>query len=108
MRSRSDLSSSGSMAPTMGVGFGVYQLSIDAHPFFGATDTSFQHIAYSQFMTDLPRVERPVPIGERGMTRNHQHVGEPRQIGRQILGDPVSKKLLALIAAKIFEGQDDD
>ena len=92
----------------MRIRFGVDQLRIDAQPFVRAADTSFQHITYTQFTTDLPRIERLVPISERGIARNHQHVREPRQIGRQILGDPVGKILLALIAAKIFKGQDDD
>jgi hypothetical protein len=31
------------------------------------------------------------PVAERGIARDHEHAVDPRQIGRQILGDAVGK-----------------
>jgi hypothetical protein len=53
----------------------------------------------------LPRVDRLAPVSERGVVRDHQHVRDPRQIGRQILSDPIGKILLVGVIAEIGEGQ---
>jgi hypothetical protein len=50
-------------------------------------------------VTDLLCVDRLVPIGERRVAQDHEHVGDPRQIGREVLGNPVGKILLVGVAA---------
>ena len=96
------------LCPKMRVCFGINQLGVDAHPSARPANASFQKVAHAQLATDLPRFARPVPVGECCIARNHQHVRESGQGGRQILGDPVSKILLAWVTAKIVERQDDN
>src|SRR6516164_5082388 len=90
----------------MCVGFSIDQLGTDTYLVARPLDAPLQHIAHSQLPTDLLCVSRPVPIGERGIARDHEHVCEPRQIGRQILGNAVGKILLFAVVAQIDERQD--
>jgi len=92
----------------MRVGLGVDQLDAGPDSVARPPDAPLQHIAYAQLAADLLRVSRPVPIGECGIARDHQHIREPRQIGRQVFGDPVGKILLFAVVAQIDEGQDHD
>jgi class 3 adenylate cyclase len=50
-------------------------------------DASVQHIAYTKLAADLLRVDGLVPVGERGIARDHEHAREPRQVGRQRAAD---------------------
>ena len=92
----------------MRIGFGVDQLGSDADPVSRPLDASFQHIAHAQLAADLFGVDALALVGECGIARDHEHVGDPRQIGRQILGDPVGKILLPRVVAVIGERQHDD
>src|SRR5215471_3066110 len=71
-------------------------------------DTPFEYVANPKLAADLLGVDGFFAIGERGIARNHQHTHEPRQIGRQVFGDPVREILLLPVVAKIRKGQDDD
>jgi hypothetical protein len=44
----------------------------------------------------------------KAVLRDHEQVGDPRQVGRQIVGDPVGEILLAGIVAEIGKWQHDD
>jgi len=65
-------------------------------------------MADAQLATDLLRVDPPALVGERGIARDHKHAGDPRQIGRQVLGDPVREILLLRVVAEIGKGQHND
>jgi len=71
-------------------------------------DAALEHIAHSKLAADLLRIERPVAIRESSIARDDKHAREPRQIGRQILGDAVREILLVGIIAEIGERQLDD
>ena len=92
----------------MRIGFGVDQLGSDADPVSRPLDAAFQHIAHAQLAADLFCVDPLVLVGERGIARDHEHVRDPRQIGCQILGNPVRKILLLGIVTEIGERQHDD
>src|SRR5271166_5486393 len=92
----------------MRVGLGIDQLDIDAYLATRATDASFQHIAHAELTADLLRIYRLVSIGKGSIARDHEHVGEPRQIGREVVGDPIGKILLTPVLAEIREGQHND
>jgi len=89
------------LRPKMRVGRGIDELGVDADLAAGPTDASFEHIAHAEVAANLLRVDRLIPVGERGIARDHEHIREPRQVGRQVLGDPVSKILLLWIIAQI-------
>ena len=79
------------LRPQMRVGFSVNQLRIYAELLAAASHTALEHIAHSQFVTDLPYVNRSVSIGERGRPRDHEGIFDVRQIGGQILVIPSAK-----------------
>jgi hypothetical protein len=93
------------LRPYVRVGFGVYQLSIHADLVPRPTDAPFEHIAYAQLLADLLRVNWLVPISECGITRDYEHVRDPRQIRGQIIGDTIHEVLLLRVVAEIGEGQ---
>jgi hypothetical protein len=96
------------LCPKMRVGRGIDQLSINAELVARPANAPFQHIAHTRLAADLLRVDRLVPVRERGIARDHEHARHPRQIGRQILGDPVREILLLGVTAEIGKRQHDD
>jgi len=93
------------LRPQMRISLGIDQLGVYADLAPRSPDAPFQHIAYTQLTANLLGVDGLVPVGERGIARNHETVGDPRQIGRQILGDPVREILLLPIIAEVSKGQ---
>src|SRR5215469_13783850 len=89
----------------MRVGRSIDKLSIDPNLSTQPTDASFQYVAYAQLASDLLRDDWLVPVRERGIARDHEHIRDPRQIGRQILGNAVREILLLRIIAEVTEGQ---
>ncbi len=96
------------LCPKMRVGFGVDQLGSDANPASRPLDVSAQHITHTKLAADLLRVDRLVPVGESGVARDHEHVRDPRQIGRQIPGDPIGEILLFGVVTEVDKGQHND
>ena len=92
------------LCPQMRVGFGVNQLSSGADPVSRPLNLSFEHIVHTELAADLLCVDRPVPVGKGGIARDHEQVGDPRQIGRQIPGDRIGEILLLGIVAEIDKG----
>ena len=92
----------------MRIGCRIDQLGIDADLVARSPDAPFQHITHSQLAADLLGIDGLVAVGERRGARNHQHLRDPREIGRHILGDPVSEILLLRVVAEVCKGQDDD
>src|SRR5262249_24310008 len=70
-------------------------------------NASFKDIAYAQLAPNLPRVDRFVPVRERGISRDDKHTRYPRQIGRHIFGDAIGKVTLFGVVAEVCEGQHD-
>jgi hypothetical protein len=92
------------LGPQMRIGCGVNQLGVDADPVARPPDASFHHITHTQLAADLLCVDRVVPVGERGIARDHEHIRKSREIGCQILGDPVGEILLLRVVAEIGKG----
>ena len=97
-----------SLGPQMRIPFGVDQLGVDADLVARPADAAFQHIAHTKLAADLLGVDPLVLLSERGIARDYDHVRDARQIGRQILGNPVGEILLLSIVAEISERQHDD
>jgi hypothetical protein len=104
----SAMSLSNRSAHQMRVGLGVDQLGVNADPVAGSPDAPLQQVTHAQLAADSFRVYRLVPVCEGGIARDHEHIGDPREIGRQILGDAIREILLIWIVAKIVEWQHDD
>ena len=92
----------------MRVATGVDQLDVDADLIARTPDAPFEYVTHPKLLADLPGVDPLVLIGERRIARDHEHTRNPRQIGCQILGNPVRKILLLPVVAEACKGQDDD
>ena len=88
--------------------FSIDELCVYANLLARSAHAPFQQVAYAEFAADLPRVDGFSLVGERRVAGDHEHVRNPRQIGGQILGDPVREILLLRIVAEIGEGQHHD
>jgi hypothetical protein len=93
------------LGPQMRAAFGIDQLSVDAHLAARAPDAPFQHIADAELAADLPRLDRFALVGKGGAASDHEASRDPRQIGRQIVGDTVREIFLFRIVAEICEWQ---
>ena len=96
------------LCPKMRVGCGVDQLGVDPDLVARTPDAAFEHIAHPKLAADLLGVHLLAFVREGSAARDHQNIPQPRQIGCQIVGDPVREILLFGILAEICEGQDDD
>jgi len=54
------------------VGLGVDQLGVDPDLVGRPPHAAFEHIAHAQFAADLLCVDRLVPVGKRGVARDHK------------------------------------
>ena len=89
-------------------GLRIDQLGIDADLLAGALDTSFEDITHAEVAADPLGIDRFAFVGKRGVARDHQAALDPRNVGRQILGDPVGEIFLLGVVAAIGERQHDD
>jgi peptide/nickel transport system substrate-binding protein len=96
------------LRPQMRVGLGIDQLGVDANVVTQPSDAAFQYIANAELTADLLCINGLVPICNCSITRDHEHARDTREIGRQILGDPVRKILLVGVVAQIGEREHDD
>jgi hypothetical protein len=94
--------------PKMRIGRSIDQLGVDTDLVARSPDAPLEHVAHAQLAADLLRVNRLVPVCECGIARDHEHILEPREIGREVLGDPVREILLLPVVAEVRKGQDDD
>ena len=92
----------------MCAGFAVDELGVDAHPVLIALNRAFKHVADPELLGDLLGVDGLALEGEGGVARNHETVADARQVGGEVLGDAVGEIVLARIAGKVLEGQDDN
>ena len=92
----------------MAIGLGVDHLNRHSDVVRGTPDAPFQHITHAEFATNLLCADRLVSVSERSMARYNETVRNPRQIGRQILSNPICKILLIGILAEIGKGQHND
>jgi hypothetical protein len=55
---------------------------------------AFEDVAHAELAPDLFRVGRLALVGERGAAGDDEAAFEMREVGRQIVGDPVREILL--------------
>jgi len=96
------------LRPKMRVGLSADQLGVNPDMVCRGMNAPFQYIANAQFTTDLFCVDGLVPVGECGGARDHAHIVEPRQIGREVLGDPVRETLSIGTIVKTRKRQHDE
>jgi hypothetical protein len=84
------------------------KLGVDRDLVADPAHAAFEQIADAEFQANLLRVHALAFVGEGRVPSDDEAVGQMRKIGRQIVGDSVSKKLLLRIAAQILERENDD
>src|SRR5260370_25993779 len=62
------------LPPKMRVGRGIDQLGVEAELAARSPDAPFEHIAHAELAADLLRIDGLVPVRERGISRNHEHI----------------------------------
>src|SRR6516162_7075860 len=87
---------------------GVDQLRIYVNLITGPPYTAFEHIVNAEIVPDLLHVDRLPLIGKGGSAGDHEAAGDPREIGRQIVGDAVGEIFLVGIVRQIAKWQHDD
>ena len=94
------------LGPDMVAARAVDQLRVDAHPPAGLADAAFEHVADAELAGDVADIDRLALEREGGVARDHRQGRDFRQIGRDVLADPVAEIFLLGIAAHVGERQD--
>ena len=94
--------------PQMIAGDRVDELHVDAHSAAAALNAALENIANVQFASDLLGVDRLAFVGEGGVARDDEGVGDARKVGRQAFRDSVDEMFVLGVAAKTGEGQHHD
>jgi Virulence-associated protein E len=86
----------------------VDELDGDPHAIRCLAHASFRNIVHAEFTRDLLRLHGLALMHENGVAGNDQEFAETRQLGNDVLGQPVGKELLLRITAHIDERQHRD
>jgi hypothetical protein len=97
-----------SISPNVSPGFAIDQLHIDLRPVAGPPDTAFKNVADAQIIGDLLRINGLTLVAKGSVARDHETVGDPRQIGRQIIGNAVDEIFLLRVIRQVRERQNHD
>ena len=92
----------------MRAGLGRDELGVDLHFLAEAAHAAFEQIAHAELPPDLLRVDRLALVGEGRAAGDDEAVLQMREVGGQIVGDPVGEIVLLLVAGEILERQHDD
>ena len=92
----------------MGAGRGVDKLGTDADAVAGAANAALQHVARAKLAPDLPHVDGLALVPEARVAGDDEQLGEPRQLGDDVLGDAVAEVFLIRVAAHAGKGENGD
>ena len=90
----------------MRAGLGVDELGIDRDSILIALHRTFQQVSDAELPTDLFGVSALALEG--GVAGDHETVVDARQLGREVIGDPIGEVILRRTAREIRERQNHD
>ena len=96
------------LGPEMAVGGRLDQLDVDPHPGRGPPHAALDDVAHAQLAGDGADVDRRRAIGEARIAGDDEQAGDLRQVGDEVLDQPVGEIFLVGIAAHVGEGQHRD
>ena len=73
-----------------------------------AANAALQDVAHAEIASDLAHVGRLALVLEGGIAGDDEQLGEPRQLGDDIVGNAVAEIVLVLVAAQVVERQHGD
>ncbi len=91
------------LRPEREVGARVDQLGVDAQAVAGAAQAAGEHVRGAQLLADLRRRDLLVAVGEHRRAREDVQAADLRQLGDDVLGDPIAEVLVLLHPAQILE-----
>src|SRR6516162_762325 len=94
--------------PKMCTAFGVDQLDVYAYLVTGSPYAALEHVTDAELAANLFHVDRFAPVRKCSIPSDHEAAGNLREIGRQIISNPVCEILLLRIIRKVCKRQDDD
>ncbi len=86
----------------------VDELGGDAHARAGLADAAFQDEFDPEILAHLVHLHRLALVGKRRIARDNEQAGDFRQVGDDVLGDPIAKIFLLGVAAHVCEWQHGD
>ena len=86
----------------------IDQLRGHPDPVAGLAHAAFEHVADAERLGDLGHRDRRLLVNEGRIARDHMQIGQPRQIGDDVLADPVGEIFLLDVAAHIVEREHRD
>ena len=96
------------LRPDMRLGLAVDELHGDAHAIRRLAHAAFDHVVDAEVPRDLLQLHRLALVHEHGVAGDDEQVAEARQLGDDVLGQPVGEELLFRVAAHVEEGQHGD
>jgi hypothetical protein len=97
-----------SIRPNVGVGPGIDELNVYAHPIAGAADRSLQDMGHAQRIADLAQVPQAgLVLAHRGPA-DHFQVRDLGQVREDVVLDAVGEIFVFLAVTQVLEWQDGD
>jgi hypothetical protein len=78
------------------------------HPSAVPAKAALEHVAHAELAADPPDVDRLSVVLKARVARDDEQLGESRQLGDDVLGDPVTDVVLIRIRRQILERQHRD
>src|SRR5215831_15600653 len=94
------------LGPAVGAGHGVGELHRDADAVATTANAALQDVAHAKLPRYLAHVGRLPLVLEGRVAGDDEQVGEPRQLGYDVVGDAVAEIVLLPVAADVFERKD--
>jgi len=92
----------------VGPGFGINELHVHPDLFAAPSDAAFDNITDTEVAPELLRVDKFALVHKGSVSGDHEASGNTREIGRQIVGDPIGEIFLVWVVRKVGKRQDDE
>ena len=96
------------LGPKMAAALAVDQLCRDPHRVAGAPEAAFEYVADAEIVRHVTNIHRLAPELVGRVAGDHEQVGEARDVGDDVLGQPVGEVFLIRIPRQVLERQHRD
>ena len=92
--------------PQAVAGRSLDQLGGNAHPRAGLADAALEDVAHAQLAAHILDLHRPALVTEGRVSGDDDQFLKARELGDQVLGDPIGEVVLFGVATQVVERQD--